>query len=35
VLELAIKGRDQLELGERLAYLEKLWEVKNGRDGAR
>jgi hypothetical protein len=32
VLELAIKGRDQLELSERLAYLEKLWEVKNGRD---
>jgi|SRR5215475_9001509 len=35
MLELAIKGRDQLELSERLAYLEKLWEVKNGRDGAR
>jgi hypothetical protein len=31
VLELAVKGRDQLELSERLAYLEKLWEIKNGR----
>lgn len=35
VLELAIKGRDQLELSERLAYLEKLWEIKNGRDKAK
>src|SRR5262245_21736376 len=35
VLELAIKGRDQLELGERLAYLEKLWEIKDHRSGTR
>jgi hypothetical protein len=33
VLELAIKGRDQLELGERLAYLEKLWEIEEQQRG--
>lgn len=35
VLELAIKGRDQLELGERLAYLEKLWEIEEQRRGSK
>jgi hypothetical protein len=30
VLDLALRAREQLELSERLAYLEKLWEVKNG-----
>jgi hypothetical protein len=30
VLDLALRTREQLELSERLAYLEKLWEVKNG-----